>query len=73
MMLALVKCLFWIIKRATHTELVLAHLSLSLFTSQFLLSFPPLCVTGDTTNCYWQRRSEMLVATSNSVKYLKMY
>lgn len=37
MMLALVKCLFWIIKRAAAPELVLAHLSFSLFTSESLL------------------------------------
>lgn len=73
MMLALVKCLFWIIKRATETELVLAHLSLSLFTSQFLLvsSFP--YVTGETTKCYWQRRRETVIAMSNSVKMLILY
>lgn len=39
MMLALVKCLFWIIKRAAESELVLAHLSFSLFTSESLLLF----------------------------------
>lgn len=37
MMLALVKCLFWTVSRVTEPELVLAHLSFSPLTSEYLL------------------------------------
>lgn len=37
MMLVLVECLFWIIKKATEPKLVLANLSFSQFTSESLL------------------------------------
>lgn len=39
-MLALVKCLFWIIQTASETELVLAYPSFSPFTSESV-TFPP--------------------------------
>lgn len=70
MMLALVKCLFWIIKRATETELVLAHLSFFTFHLSVSVTFAQLYEAGDTTNLCWQYRKETLIATSNNVKQI---
>lgn len=55
MMLALVKCLFWTVRRVTEPKLVLAHLSLSLFASEYQLH---LHRAGLVMQCfYWQQGS----------------